>query len=64
MASVTERDFRPFIPECSKRGIGKNTAYELMRQGLLDTFCIGRKRFVLLESLDRLPERMAKEQQP
>lgn len=54
------RDFRPFIPECSRRGIGKTLAYELANDGLIETFTIGRKRFVVLESLDRLPENMAK----
>jgi hypothetical protein len=61
MASTNElRDFRPFIPECAKRGIGKTTAYELASNGDLETFLIGRKRFVYLDSLATLPERLAK----
>lgn len=60
MANTTEqRDYRPFIPECTKRGIGKTTAYELANDGLLETFLIGRKRFVYLDSLGTLPERLA-----
>ena len=53
------RDFGPFIPECNKRGIGKTKAYELANAGLIDTFTIGTKRYVLLDSLLTLPERLA-----
>lgn len=59
MASTNEqRDFRPFIPECTKRGIGKTKAYELAKDGLLETFLIGTKRFVYLDSLGTLPDRL------
>lgn len=59
MASTTEhREFRPFIPECTKRGIGKTKAYELVDEGLLETFLIGCKRYVYLDSLLTLPERL------
>lgn len=58
MATNTERDYRPFIPECTKRGIGKTRAYELADAGLLETFCIGRKRFIYLDSLLTLPHRL------
>jgi len=53
------RDYRPFIPECTKRGIGKTKAYELANDGLLETFLIGTKRFVYVDSLGTLPERLA-----
>ena len=60
MASTNEhRDFRPFIPECTKRGIGKTKAYELANAGLIDTFLIGTKRYCYLDSLATLPERLA-----
>jgi len=60
MTSTSEqRDFRPFIPECTKRGIGKTKAYELANAGLLETFAIGTKRYVYLDSLLSLPERLA-----
>jgi hypothetical protein len=51
-------DFRPFIPECERRGISKSVAYELKSAGLLETFSIGRSRYVLLQSLDTLPQRL------
>jgi len=52
------RDFRPFIPECTKRGIGKTKAYALANAGLLETFAIGTKRFIYLDSLLSLPQRI------
>lgn len=64
MASTNDhRDFRPFIPECNKRGIGKTKAYELAADGLLETFLIGSKRYVYLDSLGTLPERLARLEQ-
>lgn len=60
MSDHAHRDFRPFIPECTKRGIGKTTAYELANAGLLETATIGRKRYVYMDSLLTLPERLAK----
>ena len=60
MTSTNEqRDFRPFIPECAKRGIGKTKAYELANSGLLETFHIGTKRYLYLDSLLTLPQRLA-----
>lgn len=59
MASTSEqRDYRPFIPECVKRGIGKTKAYELANAGLLETFPIGTRRFVYIDSLLTLPQRL------
>lgn len=54
------REFRPFIPECAKVGIGRSKAYELADEGHLETTLIGRRRFVYLDSLYTLPERLAK----
>lgn len=60
MANASEqREFRPFIPECTKRGIGKTKAYELADAGILETVKIGSKRFVYLDSLLTLPQRLA-----
>ena len=55
-----DRDYRPFIPECTKRGIGKTKAYELADAGLLETFLIGTKRYIYLDSIGTLPERLTK----
>lgn len=57
------RDFGPFVPECTKRGIGKTRAYELANAGDLETFFIGSKRYVYLDSLLSLPKRLAQREQ-
>lgn len=51
--------FASLVPSCRARGIGKTTAHRLAREGLVETFVIGRRRYVLLASLDGLPSRLA-----
>ena len=53
--------YRPLVPACAEHGIGRSTAFELARTGLLQTFTIGTRRYVWLESLRTLPERLAGE---
>lgn len=53
-----QRDYRPFIPACAKRGFGKTKAYEFANAGLLDVFKIGSKTYVYLDSLLSLPQRL------
>lgn len=55
-----DAEFAPFIPACQAHGVQKTTAYALLADGLLDSFLIGRRRFVRLESLRTLPERLRK----
>lgn len=58
--TATLREFRPFVPACRKRGIGKTLAYKYASNGLLETFTIGKKkRYVYLDSLLSLPQRAA-----
>lgn len=52
--------FRPFVETCREHGISRTVAYELANDGLLDTFTIGRARYVMVESLHSLPERLAR----
>ena len=52
------REFRPFIPECAKVGLGRSKSYELAKAGLLETVTIGTRRFVYLDSLYSLPQRL------
>lgn len=62
MDQTAAREFGPFIAECAKRGIGKTTAYALLNDGLLETFQIGTKRYVYIDSLQTLPHRLAERQ--
>lgn len=50
--------YGPLVPACAKHGIGRTTAFELAREGKLDTFKIGARTFVTMESLAALPERL------
>jgi len=53
-------DTRPFVPlveyarEC---GVTRTNSYELVRRGLIETFKIGRIRYVVLDSWRSLPQR-------
>ena len=51
--------FALLTQSCAAHGISRNTAYRLIHDGLLDTFTIRSRRYVYLESLRTLPERLA-----
>lgn len=60
MPTLTDpRTFGPLVAECRARGIGRTTAFALAADGTIETFRIGRKRFVMLDSLRTLPDRIA-----
>ena len=50
--------FGPLVEECEKVGISRTVAFKLSGLGLLDTFAIGKRRYVYLESLSTLPARL------
>lgn len=56
--------YRPLVPAAADHGISRSVAFELARKGLLETFTIGTRRYVRLESLRTLPDRLASEQAP
>lgn len=51
--------YLPLVEACKAHGISRSVAFELARKGDLDTFLIGKRRYVYLHSLRNLPERMA-----
>lgn len=51
--------YGPLIETCAAYGIRRSRAHEYAKSGLIDTFTMGRKRYVRLDSLDTLPERIA-----
>lgn len=53
--------YRPLVTACAEHGISRSVAFELAKSGLLETFTIGARRYVRLESLRTLPERLAAE---
>lgn len=54
-----EPTFGPFVETCKAFGINRSRAYELADAGLLETFNVGRNRFIKIESLKGLPDRLA-----
>lgn len=51
--------FKPLVDACQEHGICRTVAFDLSRRGLLSTFSIGKRRYVHLDSLRTLPERLA-----
>jgi len=58
MNRSSDRTFAPFVETCREYGISRAVAYELKSKGLLDTFTIGARRYVKLDSLRSLPQRL------
>jgi hypothetical protein len=55
-ASKDTRTFAPLLEVASAHGIARTNAYTLVQRGLIETFKIGRVRYVVLESLRSLPQ--------
>lgn len=53
-----EPAFGPLVEECAKHGISRSVCYTLVASGQLETFKIGARRYVVLDSLRSLPARM------
>lgn len=51
--------YQPLVPGCRAFGIARSKAFELAKSGKLETFKIGARRYVYLDSLRTLPERLA-----
>lgn len=56
--AANEPAFRPFVETCQEHGISRTAAYRYADRGLIETFTLGRRRYVVMESLRTLPERM------
>lgn len=56
---TSEPTYRPLVEACGEHGISRTVAFDLARKGLLSTFTIGARRYVRLESLRTLPDRLA-----
>lgn len=59
MQIINDPAFRPLVEACGEHGISRTVAFDLARKGLLETFTIGARRYVRLESLRSLPDRLA-----
>ena len=61
MTPTNTPTYRPLVTACAEHGISRSVAFELARAGKLASFCIGARRYVYLDSLRTLPERLAAE---
>ena len=52
-----QRDYARFPDACIEKGISRPVAYRLVQAGILDTWTLGRTRYVYLDSLLSLPNR-------
>ena len=52
-------NYAPLVIACKSFGIGRTVAFELAKKNLVKHFTIGSKRYVYIESLNNLPERLA-----
>ena len=53
------RPFLGLVEAAAIRGVSRSIAYELARKGLVETFKIGPRRYVYLDSLDTLGPRLS-----
>ncbi len=58
MSTQVEPTYRPLVTACAEHGISRSVAFDLVKLGKLETFTIGTRRYVLLESLRTLPARL------
>ena len=58
--STQSPSYGPLAVVCERYGIGRTKAFQLAKDGFLETFSMCGKRYVYIRSLETLPERMAK----
>lgn len=51
-------EYGELVRECARWGIRRTKAFDLARKNLIQTFLIGRKRYVWINSLASLPLRI------
>jgi hypothetical protein len=54
--------FYPLVKYCAAHGICRSVAFDLAATGILDTFLIGNRRYVMLDSVKALPQTVRQRQ--
>lgn len=62
MNTKAEPAYGPLVEVCESHGISRTVAFELSDSKLLDTFKIGTRRYVYLDSVRTLPQRLQKKE--
>ncbi len=60
VSEVQRPSWGPLVKVCALYGIGRTRAFELARAEVLETFVLGRRRFVYVSSVERLPHTYVK----
>lgn len=55
MNDIEQATFYPLVKYCAAHGICRSIAFDLAAAGVLDTFLIGNRRYVMLASMKALP---------
>lgn len=53
-----EPSYGPLVEVCKMLGISRSVAFELASDGLLKTFKLNARRYVFIDSVRTLPERL------
>jgi len=61
VTTTPQPTFRPLVDAAKDHGICKGVAVRLAKEGLLDTFKIGARRYVRMESFSALSDRLRSE---
>ena len=56
-------NYEPLVEACARFQINRQMAYRLAADGLIETFPIGRRLYVTIDSLNKLPDRLRAQQQ-
>lgn len=59
MTNIVPRPYGGLVREAEKRDIGRTKAFAFAKEGLLETFKIGNRKYVFIDSIDTLPQRLA-----
>ena len=62
--NLIEPSFGPLVEVCNAFGISRTVAFELAADGLLDTFKLNARRYVYIDSVRTLPQRISEEGAP
>jgi hypothetical protein len=50
--------YAPLVEACKAHGISRSVAFALCKEGLIETFRIGKRRYCYIDSLHTLPDRL------
>lgn len=54
------RSYRPLVDVCAEFGIRRTRAFQLVREGHIESFKIGRRTFCYVDSVETLPARLGR----